>query len=167
MKNTLLFLLLLPFLSSFTSLHKFYVSVTEIEYNEKEQSLQIISRVFIDDLEDVLKKRYNQDIKLGVRDETPGVRDHLEKYLQQKLNIQVNGKSVHLNYLGKEYENDMVLLYLEVPDVEDFKNIKVKNSVLMDLYEDQKNLIHVENRNVTKSMILISGKDENVLNFKH
>lgn len=167
MKNTILFLLLLPTLYSFTSLHKFYVSVTEIEYNEKEQSLQVISRVFIDDLEDLLKKRYDQDIKLGIRDETPGVKIHLEKYLQQKLIIKVNGKSVQINYLGKEYENDMVVLYLEVPNVQDFENINVRNSVLMDLYEDQKNLIHVENRNVTKSMILISGKDENVLNFKH
>ena len=35
----------------------------------------------------------------------------------------------------------------------------------MDLYEEQKNLIHVEHKNTIKSLILISGKEENVLNF--
>lgn len=166
MKNKIFLLFLLFSLSSFSIAHKFYVSVTEIEYNEKAQSLQIISRVFIDDLEDLLKKRYDQEIKLGEGVETPGVNVHLEKYLQQKLNIKIDGKFYKLNFLGKEYENDMVLVYLEISNVLDFNNIKVKNAILMDLYEEQKNLIHVEHRNVTKSMILVSGKDENLLNFK-
>lgn len=153
-------------LSSFTAVHKFYVSVTEIEYNEKAESLQIISRVFIDDFEDLLKKRYDQNILLG-EEETAGVESYIKKYLEQKLQIEVNSDSVEINYLGKEYENDMVILYLEVLNVNEFRTIQVKNTVLMDLYEEQKNLIHVEYRKKIKSLILTSGNEADKLNFTH
>lgn len=165
MKYKILLLLVLISLSSFTSVHKFYVSVTEIEYNEKVQSLQIISRVFIDDFENVLKARYDGDIKLGANSETSNAEDFIKKYLEQKLEITLDGRLVEEKYLGKEYQNDMIIFYVEVPQVKRFKEISVRNSVLMDLFEEQKNLIHVEIDGKTKSMVLVSGNDKNTINF--
>lgn len=165
MKYKILLLLVLISLSSFTSVHKFYVSVTEIEYNEKVQSLQIISRVFIDDFENVLKARYDGDIRLGANSETSNAEDFIKKYLEQKLEITLDGRLVEEKYLGKEYQNDMIIFYVEVPQVKRFKEISVRNSVLMDLFEEQKNLIHVEIDGKTKSMVLVSGNDKNSINF--
>ena len=54
LKKSLL-LLVIPLLS-FAAAHKFYLSVTDIEYSEKDKSLQIITKVFIDDMEDALKE---------------------------------------------------------------------------------------------------------------
>ena len=62
-KTFLLFLALLPLLA-FTAAHKFYVSATDIEYNEENRSLQIISYVFVDDLEKLLKTRYSEELFL-------------------------------------------------------------------------------------------------------
>lgn len=165
MKKKLFLLVLLPVLFSFAALHKFYVSVTEIEYNEKAKSLQIISRVFTDDLENLLKKRYDQNARLGANIETAGVSSHFEKYLEQKIEIKVDGKPVKLNYLGKEYENDMILLYIEVVDVPAFNKIEVRNTVLMDLFREQKNLVHVEHKGKTRSLVLADGREEDALNF--
>ncbi len=158
-------LVLLLALSSFTAIHKFYVSVTEIEYNPKEESLQIISRIFIDDLENVLQKRFDKNIKLGLASETPKATDHLEKYFEAKFEVSVDGKPVKLNYLGKEYEDDMILLYVEVPNVKSFRKIQIKNTVLMDLFPEQKNLVHVEHKGKVKSLILADGKEEDNLSF--
>ena len=45
--------------------HPIHVSVTEIEYNEKNKSLQIISRIYIDDLElSVQKQAKNESLDL-------------------------------------------------------------------------------------------------------
>ena len=165
MKKYLLLLLVFTGLSSFTVMHKFYVSVTEIEYNEKVQSLQIISRVFIDDFEDLLKKRYDKDLRLGKKVETSNVSQHINKYLKQKLELTVDGKPVAFELLGKEYDNDMLVLYIEVPEVKFFKNITVRNTILMDLFPEQKNLVHVEHKGKTKSLILADGLEEDSLNF--
>jgi len=165
MKYRILFLLLIFSLSSFKKSHKFYVSVTEIEFNEEVQSLQIISRVFTDDLEALLQERYNPSIKLLSSGDEGEVEANLNKYLGQKFEVQVNGKSYEMIYLGKEYEDDMTLLYLEVPNVSSVKSVKIKNSVLTDLFSEQKNLVHVEVGGKTKSLILTGERDEDELIF--
>jgi len=45
-------------LVSWSDFHKFYLSVTQVNYSEKEHSLQMTSRIFIDDLNNLLLKRY-------------------------------------------------------------------------------------------------------------
>lgn len=165
MKTRFLFLLLLFSLSSFNTDHKFYVSVTEIEYNEMAQSLQIISRVFIDDLEKLLQTRYDQSVHLTKNGDSEKVTDYIKTYLGQKMEVELDGKPYKLNYIGKEYENDMLLFYLEIPDVPEFKKIGIKNAVLIDMFSEQKNLVHVEYKGKTKSLILTNGKDEDLLIF--
>lgn len=152
-------------LFSFTAVHKFYVSVTEVEHNAKAQSLQVISRVFTDDFENVLKARYDSNIRLGHDSETAGAEPYIEKYLEQKIKVAVDGKKVSLKYLGKEYENDMIIFYIEVPGIKTINRIEVENSVLMDLFEEQKNLVHVEVGGKTKSMVLVSGNERSSLKF--
>ncbi|MCJ7757609.1 MAG: hypothetical protein MUP24_05635, partial [Gillisia sp.] len=78
---------------------------------------------------------------------------------------ELDGKPYKLNYIGKEYENDMLLFYLEIPDVPEFKKIGVKNAILMDMSSEQKNLVHVEYKGEIKSLILTNGKDEDLLIF--
>lgn len=165
MKSKILFLLIIFSLSSFSAYHKFYVSVTEIEHNEKNSSLQVISRVFTDDLEKVLKERFDPDLRLGKKVETPGVEAYLKKYLEQRFTVEVDGKPLKITFLGKEYENDMTLFYIEIPEVKGFSSIKVKNTMLLDMFEEQKNLIHVQYKGKTKSLILAEGKESDVLNF--
>ena len=63
-----LFILILPLLS-FTETHKFYVSVTNINYAQNDGSFQITMRIFIDDLDDVLKERYSLNAQLNTENE--------------------------------------------------------------------------------------------------
>ncbi len=45
--------------------HPFYVSVTEINHNAKEQTLEISCKMFAEDLEEILKKNYKTAIDLS------------------------------------------------------------------------------------------------------
>lgn len=165
MKKYLFLLLLLP-LMSFHGLHKFYVSVTEIEYNSEAASLQIISRVFIDDMEKLLKERYSKELFLTKKEEHPSADEYLEKYLGQKLRISINGKSYPLNYLGKKYENDILVLFLEVEKVSPLQIITVQNGVLTEVFPEQKNVVHVEYEGVTKSLLLTREMESGSINFR-
>lgn len=165
MKFKIVLLLLLIGFSSFKANHKFYVSVTEIEYNEKSESLQIISRIFIDDLEDLLQTRYDKELRLGNNNESSSVPAYLKKYLNKKFEIELNGKPVEVKYLGKEYEDDMVLLYFEIPKVSSFSEISIKNALLTDMFSEQKNLVHVTYKGITKSLILNKAKQKDLLKF--
>ncbi|WP_339649637.1 DUF6702 family protein [uncultured Salegentibacter sp.] len=153
-------------LSGFKSgAHEFYLSVTEIEYNNEKQSLQIITRVFIDDFEDVLNERYGADLQLSEEAEEGAVAENISKYLKQKLRLQVNGEELQLNYLGKEYDADQLILYIEVENLAPFNKIEVTNEILTDLFDDQKNVVHVKVNDKTKSLLLMRQQETEKLTF--
>ena len=164
MKKFLLLFVALPLLS-FSAVHKFYVSATDIQYSEESESLQIISHVFIDDLEKLLKERYNDELFLLNEDEHPDADAFIERYFQDKISIMVDGKEKQLNYIGKEYDNDQLLVYLEVKDVKPFKNIWVENGVLTDLFPEQKNVVKVDHKGKIKSLLLSRNDLSGSLNF--
>lgn len=163
LKITLL-LALFSLLISFT-VHKFYVSITKIEYVEESESLQIISQIFTDDIEDVLQARYSPDISIGTKKETPADAAFLKEYILQKFKIKVNGAEVKMDYLGREYETDMVKVFIEVHNIDEFKTIEIENKFLFGLFSEQQNIIHVKTSKNRRSLILERDNPKGVLNF--
>lgn len=147
------------------STHKFYVSVTDIEYKPEQNSLQIISRVFVDDFEDVLSKRFATPLVLLPDEETENADDWIVRYLNQKLNLSINGETLQLNYIGKRYDDDRIYLYIEIENVAAFDSISVENLILTDLFEEQKNLVHLKNKSETKSKVLTKAKSSHTFTY--
>lgn len=156
---------LFPLLTGATS-HKYFVSITKLEYVADSQTLQIITQIFIDDVEDVLQSRYSPDITLGTKKETRADAAFLKEYILQKLKIKINDTPVELNYLGKEYDIDMVKSYIEITGIEDIESLEIENKVLMDLFTDQQNIIHFKSQKSRRSLILDKENPKGVLNFK-
>lgn len=150
---------LLFMLSSFTVLHKYYVSVTDIEYSSANKSLQVTSRLFIDDFQNVLQERYGASIKLD--DKTADV--YVEKYFKKKFSISVNGTLKGYTYIGKEFNDDMLQCYFEVEDIDDVQSVTITNKLLMDLYEGQQNITHITINDKKKSFLLIKENTSGVL----
>ena len=160
----LLLLLIFPLISA-TSAHKFYVSITKIEYVKEKKSLQIITKIFTDDIEDALQHRYDPSISLDTKKETETSDEYVQKYIIQKLNIKVNGKPVQLNYIGKEYDVDMLVAYIEVTNVPNLKSIEIENKVLMEMFPEQQNIIHLKTTNSRKSLMLDKDESSGKLKF--
>ena len=158
-------IVVLPLMTASTAVHKFYVSTTNIEYVPKKQSIQIITKIFINDIEDVLQKRYDPSISIATTKEKEEDVAYLKRYILQKLKINVNGKPAELTYIGKEYDIDVVNAYIEITGVKELHSIEVKNEVLMDLFEEQQNIIHIKTPNIKRSFILDSDNPKDMLNF--
>ena len=159
-----LLILLLPLLMS-NSKHEYYVSVTKIEYIEVEKSVQIIARIFIDDFERLLQERYDDTIVLDTEDESKQTDVYTQRYLQQKINIRINGEDAEFEFLGKEYEDDIIFCYMEIPNIEKINSFEITNKVLFDLFEEQQNIVRTKFYSKNKSFILIPPNDKGVLNF--
>jgi hypothetical protein len=159
------FVLILVLFNSFSVLHKFYVSITQIDYVEEQESLQITSRIFIDDLEDLFRELYDKTIVLDVDQESEMVEFYIESYIKEKFNIKINGENVTMNYLGKEYENDIMFCYLEMENIKDINAIEISNKILFDKFDDQKNIIRLKINNKNKSFVLTQDEQIGLLNF--
>lgn len=160
----LFLLLLIPVLSSFCA-HKYYLSVTDLAYNEEQKAIQIITRLFYDDLETVLQARYDETLKVDAAQNQEKLDTYLTKYLNQKMKVSVNGTSQQLQFLGKEYEEDYVVCYIEITEVERIKSVEIKSTLLLDMFPEQKNMVHTEILGKKKSLLLQDGKTNAVLNF--
>ena len=167
MKNySYIFILVLSlmFMSSKT-LHKFYVSVTLLEYVEEKQSLQLISRLFIDDIEKLIRERYDEKVTLAIKDESDQVDNYVERYLKEKLRIHINDNPVVINFLGREYEDDIMVCYIEVEGVNSIQSIDIENNVFFDVFEDQQNIVRTKINGKQKSFILTKDNNKGMLNF--
>jgi hypothetical protein len=159
-------LILLP-LFAFTLMHKFYVSVTNIQYSEEDNSLQITSRIFIDDLENVLEERYGVEMNLATDEESEETNYYVEKYMRSKLVLSADGKDRAFVFLGKKYDNDLIICYLEIEDIDlpSHKTIEVENDILTDMFEEQQNIVHFRINGKKKSFVLIKGNNKGMLNL--
>lgn len=132
---------------------------------QKKQSVQITSRIFIDDLENLLRERYDKKITLAIKNEMPTTDRVIERYLKEKIKIKINGNSVNLNYIGKEYDTDIVKCYLEIEGIKTIETIEISNQVLFDMFDDQQNIIKTNINKRQKSFNLISQNSSNLLTF--
>ncbi|TVZ57382.1 hypothetical protein OD91_2703 [Lutibacter sp. Hel_I_33_5] len=163
LKKIYLLFLLIPLLS-FTT-HKYYLSLTQIEYSSEKKSIQIIMNVFMDDIEYALNEEYAIDLQLTTKDELKNNNTYFNKYLSENLQLKVNDSLTKFNYIGKEYEGDLVYFYLEIEDIPSIKTIEVTNTVLVKNYEKQQNLIKAKVDKKYKSVMLSKNNDKGLLKF--
>ncbi len=159
-------IVLLP-LVAFTTAHKFYVSVTNIKYSEKDESLQITSRIFIDDLEKVLEERYTIEGNLATEEESEIAMAYIEKYIRAKFSLKIDGETRNFNFLGRKYDQDIMVCYLEIPkvNISNVKSMEVQNEILTDLYGEQQNVVHFKLKGKKKSFVLIRENYKGMLNL--
>jgi hypothetical protein len=149
------------------SIHPVHVSVTEISFDEKEKELEIISRIFWDDLEKSIRTEKKQSELNLLEPGTSITTDQLVgEYLQKRFKITLDGKAPQkIKYLGHEVENEAILCYVQVANVKKFETIEIYNSVLTELYEDQSNLVHVTRKGTVKSLRLMQDNPSGKLTF--
>jgi hypothetical protein len=125
-------------------LHPFYVSVTEINHNAAEKSLEISVRIFMDDFENALRERHpNKKVDL-INPPAGGAMDSLIKnYLLEKMAFEVNGQKKKPAYIGFERVDESVWAYLEITGVSELKTLKIHNPVLYEYKQEQINMVHV------------------------
>jgi hypothetical protein len=157
-------LFLLPIMTSSVS-HKFYVSTTTIEYVKEKDAIQIISKMFVEDLEVVLQERYDPSVVLDPKKETEIDLNYLRKYVFQKFKIKINDKQEKLNYIGKEYDIDIVNMYFEIENISVLKSIEIENKILFDKFPEQQNIIHLITPESRKNLILDKNHPSGLLNF--
>jgi hypothetical protein len=147
-------------------LHPMHVSVTEIQLDEKDKELEIMMRVFIDDLELTLRNKLNQpemdilELKNGMTvDQLAG------DYLKDHFKVSLDNKPQKTVYLGHEREGEAFIFYVQVSNVKKFKTIQIFNDIITELHEDQSNLVHVTVKDKVRSLRLTRDTPTDKLTF--
>jgi hypothetical protein len=148
-------------------LHPIHVSVTEIEYSDKNKSLQITTRIFIDDLELSIRKQTKLE-SLDLLEPGPGMTTDqlINAYLKEHFKVSIDGKPAKINFLASEIEEPAVICYLEIENVKKLKTLSVTNTVIQETHDDQSNLVHITYKSPVKSYRLVREKPTDTYKFE-
>lgn len=158
-------LLLLCFILTSVSVHKFYVSVTEVNYVAAKKEIQITSRYFIDDLNNSLEKKYKTKFYLGSVKESEEQLAILKKYLLENFAIKINSKSKDMIFITKEIEDDVLICYFKVKDISKIATLEVKNTLFFEYLAEQQHITHTQVGTVKRSILLTADNPEELLKY--
>jgi hypothetical protein len=167
MKKSIVYLFCGVFFLSLTSFgfHKFYVAVYQINFAPEKEMLQITSRVFADDVNKALEKKYSKKHYIGTAKESPEDQVLLKKYFAENLTIKIDGQSKSMNFLSKEMEGDILICYLSVKGVSKVKSLEVHNAILVDWESEQQNITHFTILGTKQSFLFTASSTERMLKF--
>lgn len=119
----------------------------------------------MDDIETALNKDYNIDLQLTTEKELTENDVYFKKYLNEKLHFKVNAVAKKFNYIGKEYDGELVYFYLEIEDISDVNQIEISNKILIKHFPKQENLIKSKVGKINKSVLLNAENYSEILKY--
>ncbi len=136
-------------------MHDFHVSVSQIEFDQKNQAIEISQRIFADDFEKILNlEEDDATIDILIEFNNKDVLAKIKAYVLENFKVSINGKRTELNYLGAKLEGDAVVCFIEISKIKKLKSIMVESTILTAMFADQVNLVHVKVNGKNKSMKL-------------
>jgi hypothetical protein len=134
-------------------LHPFHVSVTNVHYKADQKVVQIEQSIFLDDFEEALRS-YSGNKKLNItEDDQKEISTLIQRYIADKFQITVDGRAIPFAFVGNEIELEANVMwcYWEAEKVKKFDSFKLMNTILVETFSDQENIIHFKSPTGTKS----------------
>ena len=125
------------------SLHDFHFSKTVSEYNSETKTLQTVSNFFTDDLEKAIKQTHGIDLRLGEQDEYAKADSLIQEYMFENFEIRTATKPLDLDWIGYEFDYDIVYTYIESEVHECDSTYSVKLNFFNEIFDDQENFIKI------------------------
>lgn len=151
-------------LTSF-SVHKFYVSLYQVNYAPEKKMIQITARLFVDDVNNSIGKKYKKKINLGSNTETVEDFNFFKKYFSEKFYIKVNGQIKPVQFLSKEMEGDVLVCYFSIREINKIKELEIYNAVITEGNSEQQNIMHFNVLGVKNTLLFSESLSKEVLRY--
>jgi hypothetical protein len=146
--------------------HPFHSSIVSLEFNNNSRSIEITMRVFANDLEKTINQIYNSNIVIDNDDNMRDIDSLIFNYINKTIFLSINEKECDLSWIGKEFETDIVWLYLEILDLDKkIKKIISENRFLFSSFEDQLNIMNFYIHGKQKTVMTHKDKPVDILSF--
>jgi len=119
--------------------HTYHTSLTRMDYNAKDKNIEISMQLFIHDVTPMLERRLKKRVDI---DKTAEVDGELLSYLSETFVFQnKKGEAQKLKWVGKEFENDVIYIYVEIPFEDAPEGTRLQNTMFFESFPEQTNLV--------------------------
>ncbi len=145
--------------------HPIFVSVTEIEHNAAEKTLEISCKIYTDDFEKTLREAYKTHVDLLDAKYKSAMNKLVADYVQKHLLLKVDGKTVALQFVGYEQEEEGIISYYQVNNIPSVKKIDIINNILYEYKSEQMGIMHLTVGGKRQSTKLVNPSNKVSLEF--
>ena len=167
MRRLALLLLLLPLWA--LARHTYHSSILELRLNPNQPQVELALKVFTDDLENALSKGRPQHLSL----QDPRALPLADAYLREHLELALPYTSsrqprlpLTVQFVGMQAEKDAYWLYAKAALPRAATAVWLRNTVLLDLFSDQMNIVNAEGNGQKVSELYRAGHEQAVLTLK-
>jgi len=152
--------------SPFPTPHKIHVSVTNLEFNQARQTVEIVIRVFTDDLENALGQRAKGAVKIDLATagkDSQGI-EMIMAYLRSSLELKNKaGRPVALSWNGIEGQPDMFWIFVKGRMPGGLEGAQLRNKIFCELFDDQVNIVNAKHQGKQIGLMFESKDDFKIL----
>ncbi len=136
-------------LSASAGAHRFHAGMTDISFNPRTGSTEIVHTYMAHDIEALLANLYQRQFDLS----DPEDQEVLRKYVEQQFWMQAKDKSrLPLRWVGMTVDTQSVVIYQEAEQTPLSRAAVVRQGVLIDFLPDQVNTVNLTEAGETRSL---------------
>ena len=124
------------------SFHPIYISVLEI--NSVENNLEVIIKIFRDDLEDGIRYTLDKEVSIDNQDKIELNKELIKNYFEKVLFIKINKEKKPILFSEFILENDRIKISGKITNNLIIKSFEIYNETLVDIYSLQKNVVFIK-----------------------
>jgi Domain of unknown function (DUF6702) len=145
--------------------HKIHVSVTSLEFSPR-QTVEIVIRVFSDDLENALSRRAERAVKIdpATAGKDRQVVEQVMAYLRSNFELKTKaGRPVALSWNGIEGQPDMFWIFVKGRAPGGLEGAQLRNKIFCELFDDQVNIVNAKHQGKQFGLMFESKDDFKIL----
>ncbi|MCG2583686.1 DUF6702 family protein [Massilia sp. TS11] len=129
--------------------HRFHAALTDISFNARSESLEVVHTLMAHDLEQLMLNLYQREVDWS----QPEDEALLRRYLEPRFALLGrDGKALPLRWLGIQVDTEALRVYLELPGARLEQIASVRNAILTDFLADQVNTVNLGSGAAVRSL---------------
>ena len=119
--------------------HRFHMGITEVAYNARTKSTEIVHTYMAHDVEALMLNMYQRQFDLTDPDDQLVFR----KYVEERFSLKgADGKRLPLRWVGMTADSQSVTIYQELENAPLSKTVGIRHAILTDFLPDQVNTVN-------------------------
>ena len=133
----------------------FFSSMTKVDYIDGSKTLKFTTKLNT--------AHISQAVKIDPN--TAAFEAELKKYINNNVDISINGNPKNLTFTGSQVNGESVWIYYEISNVSEISKLRIRNNILISQFPKQINIMNITYKGILRTVNFQKGKETSEIDF--
>ena len=133
----------------------FFSSMTKVDYIDGSKTLKFTTKLNT--------AHISQAVKIDPN--TAAFEAELKKYINNNIDISVNGNPKNLTFTGSQVNGESVWIYYEISNISEISKLRIRNNILISQFPKQINIMNITYNGILRTVNFQKGKETSEIDF--